>query len=71
MSGINSDFKMNVMKKQIAQVTKWEGWAVLEQQYNTAKLLNRTARTESNKISISMHLARKVLLAKMAWKFKE
>ena len=37
MSGINSDFKMNVMKKQIAQVTKWEGWAVLEQQYNTAK----------------------------------
>ena len=47
MSGINSDFKMNVMKKHIAQVTKWEAWAVLEQRYNMAKWLNRTAGTES------------------------
>ena len=69
MSGIISAFRMNVMWRQIVQVAKWEAWAVLEQRYNTAKYLNRTAGTESNKISISMHLARKLLLAKMAWKF--
>ena len=60
---------MNVMRGQIVQVAKWGAWAVLEQRYNTAKYLNRTVGTKSNKISISMHLARKLLLAKMAWKF--
>ena len=59
MSGIISAFRMNVMWRQIVQVAKREAWAVLEQRYNTAKYLNRTAGTESNKISISMHLARK------------
>ena len=71
MLEIISDFRMNVMRGQIAQVAKWGAWAVLEERYNTAKYLNRTAGTESNKISISMHLARKLLLDKMAWKFKE
>ena len=69
MSEIISDFRMNVMRGQIVQVAKWGAWAVLEQRYNTAKYLNRTVGTKSNKISISMHLARKLLLAKMAWKF--
>ena len=50
---------MNVMRGQIVQVAKWGAWAVLEQRYNTAKYLNRTVGTKSNKISISMHLARK------------
>ena len=69
MSEIISDFRMNVMRGQIVQVAKWGAWAVLEQRYNTVKYLNRTVATKSNKISISMHLARKLLLAKMAWKF--
>ena len=71
MSEIISDFRMNVMRGQIVQVAKRGAGALLEERYNTAKYLNRTARTETNKISISMHLARKLLLAKMTWKFKE